>query len=272
MEQDIEQQVLAGQSVAEEQPAQQAEASNEWTPPEYLMLGADQVPWDTAQKWLGFGKHYSQRAAELNNREKEIDSLKQQFDGFDQYKPVADFVNNDPQGASWWEHVQKQWDSRHTFDQPQEIQESLNPLHNELQTLRQELSDLKQFKSSFDQREQDQALDAEIGSIKEKFGNVDFSTVDDSGLTLEQRVINHGASKGHPGFRSAFLDYYHDELMKIGQAGQVESQAKAKQAQAKTGILGKTTTPVTQVKPTENLKGKSYEDLHEEILAELGIR
>lgn len=268
---DIEQQVLAGHSA--EAPQETAEAQQpEWTPPEYVLMGEDKVPWDTAQKWLGFGKHYSQRAAELNQQMKEAQALKEQYQGYDQYKPVAEFVNNDPQGAAWWDHVQKQWESRHTFNQPEELKETLNPLHSKIQSLESELSDLRQFKDSFTQKEQDQQLDAEISQVKEKFGNVDFSSVDDSGLTLEQRVINYGVKQNLPSFRSAFLDYYHDDLMKINQAGQAENQAKAKQAKAKEGILGQSPTPKTQLSKPENLRSKSYEDLHEEVLAELGLR
>lgn len=268
-EQDIEQQILSGQSVSEGQPAAQEQP---WSPPEYLMLGEEKVPWDKASVWLGQGRHYSQRAQELNQKEATLNETARKYEGYESYRPVAEFVNNDPQGKAWWEHVQQQWESRHTYNQPEELQKTLNPWVNEINTLKQELGELKQFKQSLSQKEQDAQLDAEISQVKEKFGNVDWSALDSTGLTLEQRVINHGAKNGHPGFRSAFLDYYHDDLMQLGQAGKKEAEAKAQVAQTKTGIIGKSPTPISSLKKTESVRGKSYEDLHEEALRELGLR
>lgn len=270
-EQDIEQQVLSGQSVTD-QTQQPVEQTQEWSPPEYLMLGEEKVPWDKASVWLGQGRHYSQRAQELNQKEQQIQEQAKQYEGYETYKPVAEFVNNDPKGKQWWDFVQSQWESRHTYDQPKEIQETLNPWVQEINTLKEELGELKQFKQSLSQKEQDQQLDAEIGTVKDKFSNVDWSALDDSGLTLEQRVINHGAKNGHPGFRSAFLDYYHDTLGELYGAGQKEAAAKAQVAQAKTGIIGKSPTPKTQLQKPENHRKSSYEDLTEEALRELGLR
>jgi hypothetical protein len=270
--QDIEAQVLAGQSVTDPAQQQPAEQTQEWSPPEYLMLGEEKVPWDKAAIWLGQGRHYSQRGQQLNEREAQLNDMAKKFEGYDAYKPVADFVQNDPQGQQWWSHVQSQWENRHTYNQSEEIQQTVNPLHNEIQSLKQQIQDLAQFKQSVSEKEQDAQLNAEISSVKEKFGNVDWSAIDDTGLTLEQRVINHGVDKRHPGFRSAFLDYYHDNLMKMNQAAGTEAQAKAKQAQAKTGIIGKSSTPVTQVQKPENHRKLSYEDLTEQALKELGIR
>lgn len=269
MEQDIEERILRGESpTAEPEPKEEAP----WSPPEYLMLGEEKVPWDKASVWLGQGRHYSQKAQELNRKEQEIAERAKQYEGYETYKPVAEFVNNDPQGKQWWDFVQQQWETRHTYNQPEEIKETLNPWINEINSLKQELSDLKQFKQSLTQKEQDQQLDAEIAQTKDKFSNVDWSALDASGLTLEQRVINHGAKNGHPGFRSAFLDYYADNLGDIFGAERKEAEAKAQVAQAKTGIIGKSPTSKTQLQKPENHRSRSYEDLTEEALRELGLR
>lgn len=228
---------------------------------------------DKVMQWQSLGYNYSQRMGELNKthaqKMAEIEERAKQYQGYDRYKSVDEYARTNPQ---WWEHVEKSYQAR---DVPQNLDPSLAPVLNPLlERLNQTESVLGQWQQEKQQQEyerQDQALDTEIDEIRKTFPNIDLNSVDPaSGETLELRVLKHAGQLGTSSFRAAFRDYFHDKLIELSKASALESAAKEKEANAKKGILGNSRAPVKGITPAQNIRGKSYDQLAQEALAEMG--
>lgn len=246
-----------------------------WEPPEYLMLGEEQVPWDKAQTWLSQGRNYSQRMHELNLERQQYEPYKALDPNLlNHFKEINDFVQSGEEGQTWWNHVTQSWEKRAL---PPEMDPNLerivSPLNSQINELSQQVKDLLSEKTANAVKQEDEALDTEIKSIRDKFANIDFDSVDESGVTLEQRVTNYAAENGFNNWRAAFLDYYHDSLIELAKSEATQKVTSQKANESKKGIMGRSPTPQKpdDVKPYDRNRHKSYEDIHQETLAELGL-
>lgn len=225
---------------------------------------------DKLMTWASQGYNYSQRMGELNKLKADTEKWRSEWEPkVKRYSEVDDYVRQNPQ---WWQFVEEQWQRR---QQPQGLPPELEPV---LKPLQSELSEVKQFVQQMREREaqenaqkQDQALDQEVQSIRKQFPNIDMNAVDASGETLELRILKHANATGIPTFKAAFLDYLSDRLPDLYRAEGREAVAKTQQAAAKAGLLGRTPAPVKAMQPAQNVKGRSYDQLTQEALAELGI-
>jgi hypothetical protein len=150
----------------------------------------------------------------------------------------------------------------------------------EIQALKSELAELKQFrdeytseKSASRMENEDKVLSQEVDSIRKQFPNIDFDTPDENGKSLEMKVLDHAQSMGLDGskpghFRSAFRDFYHDQLISRAKDEGKETVSKTIQKQTKLGLLGETSKPTRGLKVAENVKNKSYEALLQEAIEE----
>ena len=230
---------------------------------------------DKAKTWMQQGYNYSQRAADLNKRQGEFDQRTKHYAKFDE---VDKYVQENPK---WWDHVEQAWNTREQHGQPQ-LDPALEPIIRPLQ------EKLSQFETFFGQIQQerdqiqaerqqeiitkeDQALDAEIDSIRKLYPNIDLNSVDQEGRTLEQRILAHAQEIGTNSFRAGFRDYMHDDLLKTAKTDSLGAAAKSKQVQTKQGILGVSSTPKKGVERAQNVRGKSYDSLVAEALGELGL-
>lgn len=220
------------------------------------------------KQWASQGYDYAQRMALINQEREAFLNEKKVYD--ERFKPIDDYVKENP---SWWDHVQKQWEQRETFQA-----DPNNPFTKEISSLRNELKELKQFKQEFvtqkqaeQQAREDAELDQEIKSMRGEYPDIDFNAHDQNGKTLEARVIDHGIKNGFKTFKSAFRDFYHDELLKRAEERGKESIVKDQQKKTKLGLLGKTQAPTKSVQNAQDHRGKTYDDLKREALDELGI-
>lgn len=258
---------------AAQQPPNESPA---WQAPDFVMLGEERVPWDKAQTWLSQGRNFSQRMAELKQQREQFEP----FMGLDpqllnHFKQVNEFISSGEEGQQWWDHVNQSWQRRAL---PPEMDPNLEavvaPLNQQISELSATVKDLIAEKTEREQMSQSQALEDDIKGVREKFANIDFEKVDlQTGLTLEQQIINYAAQHGHPNFRSAFLDYYHDKLMEIGKSDASAAQAAKTEAEARKGIVGRSPAPQKpdEIQSYDRSQGKSYDDLTTEALRELGI-
>lgn len=224
---------------------------------------------EKAKTWLSLGHNYNQRAAELNREraawQKEREELTTKYKGFDRYAEFDQYARQNPQ---WWQHVEQQWNQRGQ----QGVDPSLQPLLDRLQKAETFIEQQQRLKAEQTQREQDQALDAEISEIRKQYPNIDLSSVDETGKPLEYRILAHANEHGINSFRAAFRDYLHDRLVEESKAQGLAQQAKDKELAAKKGLLGTTQAPTKGLKPASNVRGKSYGDLASEALQEFGIQ
>ncbi len=221
--------------------------------------------------WLQQGYDYGQQTSALKKDREAWESERKQYDP---YKRIDDFAKQNP---DWWAEVERAYQARMQGARAMPG----SPASPELEAIKQELEGIKQFKSDFEARQQqdrerqeDSALDKEVQSIRDQFKDLDWNKPDESGMTLEQRVIKHGMDMGLDGskpghFRAAFRDYKHDHLAKLAEERGKASQSKELQKRTRLGIIGTSPTPKKGLQPAEGIKNKSYNDLMREGLEEL---
>ena len=202
---------------------------------------------------------YKKKWSEAEPKYKELET---------KYGPVDQYVRQNPQ---FWDHVVKQFEQRQSL-----VNDPTNPMASELNALREQLQDLTQFKSTFEQEQQKQRMAqddekymATVGEIKKAYPDVDFDSVDIDGKTLEMKVLEYGIQNEIRNFKTAFKDFYHDELIKRAETRAKESINKEKVKSTKMGILG--ITPQSAKTQSSDHRGKSYDDIANEIKREYGI-
>jgi hypothetical protein len=252
---------------AAEQPVEQAPAqadAPQWEI-DYRGQKVKADSFDKFRQWAQQGYDYSQRMADLKRQQQEYES---KYKGFDRYAEVDEYAK---QNKEWWNHVEQAWQTRDQFQASMQGQDPLAPIKSEFNELKSFVSELKEERTKEQIRQQDEALNGEMKSIQDKYPDLDFNAVDDSGYSLEYRILKHANEIGTNSFRAAFNDYYHDKLTQMAASKALANQAKEQQVNAKKGLLGTSPTPRKAVARAENVRGKSYDALTQEALAEFGI-
>lgn len=221
------------------------------------------APIDKIIKWAEMGYDAPNKIGELN---KTLESYKQKEGQFSEwqkkYGAVDDYVRQNPQ---WWEHVSQQFQQVQAQQQTQS-----NPLMPVLQQLTEKITGLEGFKNDFVTKQEDAAYNAELDSIKKQYPKVDFDTPDAYGKSLEYKILEHAQANGLKQFKTAFRDFYHDEILKLKEEEAKEKLISDRQQKSKLGILGISSTPTKKI--SNDVRGKTYGDLEREALEELGIR
>lgn len=241
-------------------------SSFDWT----LDVNGQKVAVDSADKaktWLQQGHNYSQRVADLNAKERDwqqkLRDAEDRVKGYGRFDEVDRYAKQNP---DWWKFVEQQYESRGQ----QQLDPTLAPLLQRLQSLEGFVQQTQTAEQERIQKDQDQALNAEIQSIRSTHPNIDFGSVDETGKTLEWRVLHHANENGINSFRAAFRDYLHDKLVEEAKAQGRVAIAQGQQEAAKKGIIGKTPTP-TKAQAPVSVKGKSYDQVTQDALKAFGI-
>jgi len=219
--------------------------------------------------WASQGHNYSQRMAEVNRLQKEAQAVQERFKGYDRYTPVDKYAKENP---AWWDHVEKSYADRETPQQGQDdpsLQAIINPLKEQIQTLNQWREAAEQERTQQELKRADDALQTDIDSIRETHPTIDFDAADQSGRTLEKRIIDHANEIGTASFRAAFRDYLHDQILESAKAQSLTAQVKAKTVPGKPGITV-SPTPRRDEGPVA-AKGRSYDAITKSVLKEYGI-
>lgn len=221
------------------------------------------------KQWASQGYDYAQKMADFNRKQQEIAAREQELTG--RYGAIDEYVRQNPQ---FWDHVTQEWQRQQMGGQV----DPNNPLFKELQSLKSEIGQVKEFKQTLEQerlaiqrQQEDQALEQEIGSIREQYPDIDLAAPDANGASLETRVIKHALDNNIKSFRAAFRDLLHDDLLKREADKAREAVTKDLQKRQKSGLLGTSPTPTKGLSQPEDIKNHSYESLHQLALQELGI-
>lgn len=184
------------------------------------------------------------------------------------YNEIDDYVRKNPQ---FWQHVMQAWQNK-----GQALQDPNNPMAGVVSELQQQVQSLVQYKNQIEQQQtayrtqqEDVQYMSQLEEMKKTYPKVDFDTKGEDGKSLEYRVLEYANENGIKNFKTAFRDFYHDELQKMAIADAQEKSAKERQKATRAGVLGKSTTPTKGI--TSDVRGKSYGDLEREALQELGI-
>lgn len=273
-EQDVDNLIEQVYAPSESNPKPEGEKPDEQvhapTPQEYeIKVGGKPIkaPIDKVLQWATMGYDAPNKIGSL---QKELENFKQKETEFksweEKYGAVDKYVRENPQ---WFEYVQSQY-------QKQIEQQNQNPVLEQLTPLQKQVQELMAYKDQVEaERKQRQIAqeDAEyqntLKELQKGYPTVDFNSVDESGKSLEYRVLEYANENGIRNFKTAFRDYYFDELNKLNEVSVKEKLAKDKQANSKIGLLGISPTPTTR--KSDSVKGKSYDQLAREALQELGI-
>lgn len=216
---------------------------------------------DEVLRWATKGYDAPNQIGRLN-KEIEQYKLKHQWatEAETRYKEVDEYVRQNPQ---WYQFIQNQ------YEQTKAQLQQANPLMNEFQTLKQQVEELSQYKNNIVTQQEDRAYISELETIKKSYPKVDLSTPDETGKSLEYKILEHAQQNGIKKFSTAFKDFMHDDLLKMKEEEGKEKFIKDKQAKSKLGILGVSETPTSQKKFDH--KGKTYNQLQEEVIKEYNL-
>ncbi len=220
------------------------------------------------KQWASQGYDYAQRIQAFNQERLTFENQRKEFGALEtRYKEVDEYAKSNP---DWWEKVEGAYLADKNKIDPN------NPINPVLQKFEQKLNDQEKFINSIKEKEQqafnsqeDAKLDSEIKSIQEKYPDISLSTVDETGRSLELRVLDHAAKNGIKSFQTAFRDLLHDDLIKRTEEKGKLSAQKEMQAKRKAGLLGSSPTPIKGVTESRNVKNKSYNDLLDEAMSEI---
>jgi hypothetical protein len=210
---------------------------------------------------------WAQRGYDAPNKIGEVNKKLQEYES--KYKPYQEIDAFARENPEWWQNVQELYAQREAL---RAKADPSNPLTQELLQVKDQLSQLHQFKDSVLEQQtrakhaqEDQALDQSIKSIREKHPNLDWNAADQNGYNLEKQILKFGSERGLPDFDSAFKLYCHDKLLSLEAERAKEAMTKDIQKKTKLGLLKENSAPKTN---RENVKAKSYNNLEADILEE----
>jgi hypothetical protein len=214
-------------------------------------------------KWAQQGYDAPNKIGEYNKKFQEYET---------KYKPFEAIDSFAKQNPEWWQHVVQSYEQRAV--QAAKMDPN-NPLASEIAQLKNQLAEFGQFKNQIlDERtkaqhfNEDQALDKEISSIRDKYSNLDWNTPNESGYNLEKQILAYANQRGIGNFEDAFKSYYHDKLVSMAEERGKEAVAKDIQKKSKLGLLAPQPTP-QKAKVSGYKRGQSYNDLEREALDEI---
>lgn len=235
----------------------------------------EKVPLQKFKEYAQQGRDYAQRMGEYNRNlqdfEQRTQRLRAQEEEYKVYQQVDAWAKANPEQ---WMRVQQGLAPKEQSLDPS------NPLAPVVQSIREELAEIKGWKQQILSKEQqasyaaeDKALDETISQVKNQYKEVDFNELDERGISLENRVLKHCADKGIRDFEAGFLQFNKDRLFKLHADRAKENVGKELQKNAKAGVVSNGSRQrQTSLSQATNIKNKSYEQLTEDALQELGIR
>lgn len=230
---------------------------------------------DQLFQWAQQGRTAPGKMSQLS---REVETWKKKYSEFEpkykayeeQYKPIDEYVKQNP---TFWDHVLDSWKNK-----SQALTDQANPLAGVVTDLQQKVQDLIQYKNQVEDRQQkyqaqqeDQAYLQTMEEIKKTYSDIDFDTPNEEGKSLEYQVLEFAQQRGIRDFDIAFKAFKHDDLLKRAETRAKESLLKDKQKNTKLGVLGITPSPTKRVQQRD-IRQRSYDDLVDEALEELGIR
>lgn len=257
------------QPVQESAPVQQPPVQQ----PEYFELKYNNktVKGDRNQftQWAQQGYDYAQKMERFNSEQAAWNAQKAQHEAqWQKYKQIDEYARQNP---AWAEYLDTSWNQRNAQAQTQQPFDVSSIRQQVLQELQGEIAPVKAWFEEQRIKEQDTALQKEIDTIQAKYPDLDLSLVDQSGKTLERRVMEFAQQTGIPTFTAAFQAYTYDQRAQSAEAKGREALAKEQDKQRRAGLLGQ--APTTQQQPFDPRldRKRSYSDIAEDEARRLGL-
>src|SRR3990167_6014846 len=221
-------------------------------------------------KWAQQGYDYSQN---INSFKTEKDSwLKEKTDceqRISPYRQIDEFAKQNP---DWWETINQGFQKRDEPQIPDEKKSYLQPIVKNYSEVKTIINDVQREKEEARIKNEDNELDKEIKSLRSHYSDLDFDVKDQSGQSLEQRILDHGTKNGFRSFSSAFKDYYHEELIKRAESRGREAVSADVKKRQKLGLLNDSAPDsFTAKRPASGIKWSDRSLSGAEILKELNL-
>lgn len=211
------------------------------------------------------GYHYAQQMAEFNKTKSEFEAKQKEFSPkMQMYEQVDQWATENP---DLWQNILQNYQQR---NQPQDldpmVKEALSPLQTQLQQLTDFMQDFQANQQVQKQQAEDDALGKEIDQVKDQYKDLDWASADETGKTLEMKVLEYADQNSIPSFRAAFSDFYLPKLLSRERERGKQEAAKRVQKNSKLGIIGISPTPKNSQKVDHSQL--NYNQLAEMALAE----
>lgn len=244
-----------------------------------------QVPYSKALQFAQQGYDYSQR---MNDYNAQVQKFQQEQSAWNQersemqqrwaqYDEISKYAEQNPQ---WWGLVQNAWQKELQRSQggaPQGTSPQMDiASHPMFQQLQQQLEEMRGFVNAQKEREEaianekaNAALDQAIDEFQKQYPSFQWNVLDESNMTLTDKIINYAAQNEIPSFRAAALAYLEPQLVGKLQMDGKQQAGEAIRRQTELG-LGANLQP-GGLSGAFNTAEKTYEDLANEAIRELGI-
>jgi hypothetical protein len=186
------------------------------------------------------------------------------------YSDIEAYQKQDP---DWWNHVNQSYQQR--LAERGQTRTALPPeVANKLSEFDQFMSSVTKEREEAQRVKEDQALDLQVSSYREKYPQFDWAQVDETGQTLEQRILKfameNGLSKPEH-FQIAANNYLFDEHVKRAGHAAKEGVGKHLEKVTKLGLGPVTNQPTQRVQQVRNVASKDWNEIAEEAKAALGL-
>jgi hypothetical protein len=222
------------------------------------------------QQWLSQGHDYAQNMGAFKSERQAFDSERQEWEKkWSPYKEIDSFAQQNP---DWWKHIDQSYQQKLSspVDLPEPVKQYLEPILKDYSMMKEFVQDSQRKDLEKQRSDEDAQLDQMIKSIQGKYPDLDFSSRDESGLSLEQRILDF-AGKNHIGnFDLAFKAHYYDQAIKQAESRGKESIMQEMQKRKKMGLLDEKPAPnPSSMRFGSDAKSKNWNDLRgEDILKE----
>ena len=206
-------------------------------------------------------KIFEELKSELDSEQKSFTEEKEYWSGIDNYMKdnpgFQQIVQNE------WAKVQNN-PSLATSPEVSELQNTVKQLQDRLDGKDSESMETRT-------REVERNFVKSIADYKEKNSDFDWSTADEFGNTLQDRIESHAVENGFKDFTKAANDLLHEQHILRAKLKGKEEAAKELLEKRKNGLGPITDRSVRQTSEAKNVNKMSYQDLANEALQEYGL-
>ncbi len=203
----------------------------------------------------------------LDIRKKEIDSFNIEPDRLKELKQLDDYARENPK---FLDLVKENWTKLQSGDLQQSEANQAAPVWDKLNTLESRLNEIISEKTKMKEAQDDQALDNELKSLREKYKDFPWNDKDEFGYTREHKLLQHLSNGGFHSAKAAFMDMYGEEILEKTIQKTKEQITNEIQSRNKKGlIVHDRLHSKSAVQPRRDLRSVTYDDLLVDALKDI---
>jgi len=237
--------------------------------------GERQFPRDKVAEYAQKGFDYELKMHDLKSERKIFEELKSEFEqeneSFTEQRQYWNEIDTYMKDNPGFQHiVQQEWakvqndPSLARSPEVSELQQTVKQLQDRLDGKDSESMETrtKEVERNFIKSTED---------YKEKNSDFDWTTADEFGNTLQDRIESHAVENGFKDFTKAANDLLHEQHILRAKLKGKEEAAKELLEKRKNGLGPITDRSVRQTSEAKNVNKMSYQDLANEALQEYGL-